>query len=280
MKSNRKSKKIIISLFCLIIIFSFVILYKGIAKLQRVKAEQEEIADYIELSETAFSTVGNTDSQFSEYDDNIYNDVEIPVETETSLYGPVVPRESAMDFTALQEQYPDIVGWIYCKDTLINYPIMQCGDNDFYLHHLYDGREGANGSIFLDCFCASDFSDCNSILYGHNMASGQMFHSINGYKFQHYYDTFPEMTLYTPYGDYRVAMLAGFIYSEPADINVEFLECEDADRLLEYFEWAKSVSTFKSAEDVEEGDRILSLVTCTYEYENARYVLHGKLIPD
>lgn len=270
MEKTPKSKIIILIIFLLVIAVATFFLWKGIAKINRIMAEKEEISSYNELSEEAF---GSTEP---------HETIPLPgqsVEVEKIPRKKPDPRPSMLDFASLQEEYPDMVGWIKCKDTLIDYPIMQGEDNDFYLHHLYNGKEGANGSIFMDWLNHPDFYDCNSILYGHNMASGQMFHSINGYKFQSYYDTFPTMQLFTPYGDYTVSLIAGFIYSKEADINVEFLDCADDERVVEYIDWAKSVSTFKSPETVQADDRLVTLVTCTYEYENARYVLHGKLIP-
>ena len=72
-----------------------------------------------------------------------------------------------VDFDALAAINPHVVGWLYGEDTSIHYPVVQGEDNDYYLSHLFDGTTNPNGCLFLDCRGASDFSDNNSIIYGH-----------------------------------------------------------------------------------------------------------------
>ena len=76
---------------------------------------------------------------------------------------------------------PNIVGWIRVPDTPINYPVMQCGDNQFYMHHDASGRSSFAGAIYADYRCTLDSSD-NTLIYGHNMGNGGMFHAIKNYK--------------------------------------------------------------------------------------------------
>ena len=44
-----------------------------------------------------------------------------------------------VDFSALCEFNPDVVGWLFCPDTPINYPVLQGENNDSYLRHGLDG---------------------------------------------------------------------------------------------------------------------------------------------
>ena len=87
-----------------------------------------------------------------------------------------------VDFAGLRSQNSDIVGWIYSPGTVINYPIVQAADNDYYLHRHIDGTYSGGGSIFMDYACSSDFSGINTILYGHHMYDGSMFASLSNYK--------------------------------------------------------------------------------------------------
>ena len=77
----------------------------------------------------------------------------------------------SVDFEALQGENPDIIGWLYCEGTPINYPIVQSEDNSYYLRRLTDGSYNANGTLFLDYRCARDFTDFNCVVYGHRMKS-------------------------------------------------------------------------------------------------------------
>ncbi len=88
-------------------------------------------------------------------------------ETKPEEQGDYAPIQ--VDFDALLQQNGDIVGWLYCPDTTLNYPVVQAEDNDYYLRRMLDGNYNHSGSIFMDYRCDSGFADFNSIIYGHNM---------------------------------------------------------------------------------------------------------------
>jgi len=91
-----------------------------------------------------------------------------------------------LKFDELQKKNKDIIAWIYCENTPINYPVLRCEDNSYYLNHLPDGQYNKNGSLFVDYRCSSNFSDFNTIIYGHNMKTEKMFGSLTNYKRQSY----------------------------------------------------------------------------------------------
>lgn len=140
-------------------------------------------------------------------------------ETEASA-APTEPRPQApiqVDFDLLREQSADVIGWLYCEDTPINYPLAQAGDNSFYLRRLLDGTPNNSGTLFADSRCARDFSDFHTIIYGHNMKNGTMFGTLKKYENQAYYDDHPILWLLTPQGDFQVELLAGFVTSSTSD---------------------------------------------------------------
>ncbi len=91
----------------------------------------------------------------------------------------VVKKKTAVDFDSLKEINGDIVAWIKCKELGINYPVVQGTDNSYYLTHTFSGEEHISGCIFMDCVNKTDFTDDNTILYGHNMKDGSMFGSFS-----------------------------------------------------------------------------------------------------
>ena len=101
--------------------------------------------------------------------------------------------------------------WLYCPDTVIDYPVMKADDYSYYLKHLPDGTHNANGTLFLDYNCAPDFSDSLSVIYGHKMKSGKMFGSLEGYKKEGYYSEHPYMYLYTKQGKFRINLVYGCV---------------------------------------------------------------------
>ncbi|MBZ4665144.1 class B sortase [Mahella sp.] len=184
-------------------------------------------------------------------------------------------QAKGVDFASLEKINPDVVGWLTAEDTAIDYPVVQGKDNDFYLRHLFTGERNKLGSIFMDYRNNSDFSDKNTVIYGHNMKDGSMFSSLTKYKDQRYYDNFSTMLLYTPAGDFTIELFAGIV----VDGNYESVrfDFKDDHDFQSYVDSLKKESTFKSDTIVKADDRIVTLCTCSYEFNNARYALYGKL---
>ena len=181
-----------------------------------------------------------------------------------------------VDFSLLREQNPDIIGWIYCADTPINYPIVQSEDNEYYLYRLPDGTSNASGSIFADFRNLADFSDPNTMIYGHNMKNGSVFASLLNYRQQSYYDAHPSLWILTPERAYRVDLLAGCTTPSDGEIYNVFFSAEEMQQILAQ---VMEDSTFRPAETPGDIQNIVTLSTCTYEYNIARYVVIGNLVP-
>jgi len=181
-----------------------------------------------------------------------------------------------VDFETMLAQNDDVRGWLYCAETAINYPLAQAEDNDYYLHRFLDGSYNASGTIFLDCTNAGDFSDKNTLLYGHNMNDGSMLACIRKYWEQSYYDAHPIMYLNTPNQNYKVEIFSGYITESISD---SYKTHFDDDQFPAWIDKIRSQSDFTSEVSVGAEDNIITLSTCTYEYHEARYVLHGKLVP-
>lgn len=181
-----------------------------------------------------------------------------------------------VDFAALQAQNPDVVGWLYCEDTPINYPIAQAADNDYYLHRLLDGTDNKNGTLFMDYRNRADFSDGNTLVYGHNMKSGKMFGTLTDYRAADYYEKHPVMYLLTPQGDYKIELAAGCVVDE-TDAVYTAVPSDAAER-QQHFDAMMRRSNFESGIELSAEDTVITLSTCSYETETARYVLLGRLV--
>ena len=178
-------------------------------------------------------------------------------------------RAFQKDFSSLQAGSPDTVAWITGEDTPIDYPVMHTDNNEYYLSHLYSGEENRYGTLFADCR--------NTVIYGHNMKNDAMFGSLMGYKEQAYYEEHPTMTLYTPDGDYTIELLSGTL--ESGDREFVRFRFESEEDFTGYIQSLQSRSTFSSHGTAVPGDRLVSLCTCTYEQNNARYLVVGRLLP-
>ncbi|WP_018752960.1 class B sortase [Paenibacillus sanguinis] len=182
-----------------------------------------------------------------------------------------------IDFEQLRLVNPDVTAWITAEESVIDYPVVQGADNEYYLNHLFTRAPNKLGSLFVDYRTPGDFTARNTIIYGHNMKDGSMFSSLTKYKDQEYFETHPTMKLYTPDGAYTIELFAGIV----ADGDYEFIRYQftDNEDFMSYTAALREESTFQAEVEIEANDRIVALCTCSYEFNNARYALFGKLVP-
>ena len=118
-----------------------------------------------------------------------------------------------------------------------------------------------------------NFVDKNNILYGHSMKNGTMFTAIKRFKNQEYYDKHPYALLMTPEKNYKVKFFTGYIANVEQDAWDYYFDTDE--KFQHWLDSSKSKSNFASNVVPTVDDEILTLSTCTYEFDNARYVLVG-----
>ena len=186
------------------------------------------------------------------------------------VYAPI-----SVDFTELKKVGKDVIGWIYCEDTVINYPVVYCDDNQFYLDRNYLGNPDSSGAIFADMNNKGGFREANVILYGHHMADKTMFATLNSWMNQEYYEQHPVMWILTPEQDYRVEIFSGYITDSDSKTYTTFEE--PGPDLGDYLGWVRNWSEIQSEVETPEDGKYVVLSTCDYSFEEARSVLHGRL---
>jgi len=185
-------------------------------------------------------------------------------------------RNTAGGYTV--DYTPDSAGlraWIKCGGTVIDYPVMQCDDNEYYLSHLPNGVKNKIGSIYLDYRNSPDFTDKNTVIYGHHMKNGDMFTTLKYYNSQSFYESHSKVHIYTPEKNIIVELFAGYIVD--ADTEYLTLYFRDSAAFEGYLAEIRGRSVFSSNVEVNADDLLVSLVTCSYELENARMVVVGKI---
>ena len=186
-----------------------------------------------------------------------------------------------VDWKALKKVNPDVQGWLYQKDTVINYPVVQGTDNDTYLHTRFDKQWSGGGTLFVDCRMEKNFKGFNSIIYGHHMKDGSMFRSIRGYtKEDGYYDKHKTLELATPHGNYHLVVFSAFI-TKATDEDTYKMTYDEAEKQA-YIDraWERSeLPITRDSVDVTKNDRLVTLSTCAYDYEEARYIVMCKMVP-
>jgi len=208
-----------------------------------------------------------------------------PVQTQPTL--PTQPSEEEVptqpepdcapirvDFEVLHRESEDIVAWLYAPDTPIDYPVAQSGDNEYYLRRLLDGTWNVGGTIFQDYRCPADYSGWSTMIYGHYMRDGSMFGSLHRYKEQDYYAAHPVLYLLTPERDFEVRLFAGFTCADDAIVYSFPQTREEREDVIRF---CRERSDFDASMPVEPEAQILILSTCSYAYDDARYVVAGTL---
>ena len=197
----------------------------------------------------------------------------------------VVPKEEgfeeekfSVDFDALMEMNSDTIGWIRFEEPeIINYPIVKSQDNVEYLTRTFSANDNKLGSIFVDMNNSSDFSDKNTLIYGHNMAVGdQMFSKIRDYGHKDFMEAHPYFYIYTPDNvEHKYRVFASGIVKETAD-NYKISFGSDSE-FESFLNLCKSSGLYDTDVELNEDSKIVTLSTCTCVNEDERFIVQAVL---
>jgi len=269
----KKSNKAVILLICAGLVGT--VRFAALIAIHLITSKQQE-AYYASLS--AFFVLA-ADSSLSQ---NAKQPVYLDVESDLAVLADSPPasmgkiRTLAMDFEAIRKEFPNTAAWIRINGTRVNYPVMYGTDNAYYLTRRPDGSKSRSGSIFIDYRNAPDFLNPNTFIYGHRMRSGAMFGMLSNYGSQSFYDKHPTVSILTPKGDYEVELFAGYTFNQMEETPP--MSFSSAKALENYVRDAKRRSMFKSDVEVNFGDRLVTLCTCEYSFDEARLLVVGKLV--
>ena len=182
-----------------------------------------------------------------------------------------------IDFDALRKINPDVVGWLYYEDTIIDYPIVQGENNEMYLSMLFDRTWGGCGTLFVDCITEAAFRQFNTIVYGHHMKDGTMFACLKELRDPEYCKKHPKLELTTPEGKFDLQIWA--FLNEPADSDVYLTNIKDEGEKLNYLNLLQANASYITDVGISTSDRLVMLSTCAYEFEDARYIIVCKMVP-
>lgn len=165
-----------------------------------------------------------------------------------------------IDFDHLQSVNEDIVGWLRIRALDISYPLVQGEDNDYYLHRTFERTDNFAGCLFLNCDNESDFTDQNTIIYGHNMKNGSMFGKLKNYNDEEVFKKSKYFWIYTPDLIYQYRIFSASVVNKVGlTYQITFTEDEFDQFVNQAF--ANSVVENKDVEVTRE-DRVVTLSTC------------------
>ena len=178
-----------------------------------------------------------------------------------------------MDFTALQQVNPEVLGWILIPDSTISYPLVQHDDNTYYLKKTWKKQSSAVGAIFLEAKNSADFSDFNTVIYGHNMNNGSMFGGLKKYKKQSYWAAHPNVYITDQSGSRCYEIFAAYEVST-AGISYQIGFASDASR-QNFLDQCMALSVIDTGVVPTIRDRIVTLSTCTGRGHATRWVVQA-----
>ncbi len=250
------------------------------------------------------------DKALEEQQTLLYEDKQMAIETEEvielesapeSVVCPTEPCEEVIptmlpEYEALYAQNEDFIGWLNIEDTVIDYPVMQCAENEnFYLSHNFYKEENKNGCLILDNdsnagigtkeqeYVNGSKPSTNLIIHGHTMKSGQIFGNLKLYQDKEYglshniicFDSLYEKREYE-----LVAVFYSQVYYQSQDVfkYYKFFQANTQDEFDDWYNNIKEMSLYDTGVTAEFGDEFITLSCCAYHVEDGRFVVVGKRI--
>ena len=183
-------------------------------------------------------------------------------------------RLLSVDFTSLKKANKDVVAWIQGLGGVVNYPVVQCKNNSYYLKHLFDGTANPNGTIFVHCenrFLQDDVT----FIFGHHMRSGKMFGRLTDYESSSVFRKYPEFRLYTPGKTYTLKVFAVMRGTGTEQITLNYASADAFNRAMQAY--AKR-SMYSTGVSVSYGDKIVCLCTCSRHIDDGRFFIYCKVV--
>ena len=195
-------------------------------------------------------------------------------------------KDDLMDFDALHEINEDIYAYIKIPGTVVDYPIVQHASDTpgdwYYLRRGLDGEKLTAGCLFTEPRNAQDFSDPDTVIYGHNMRDGSMFADLHKYEEESFLEENPYIYIYTPEKNYIYKIFAAYHYDDRLILSY-YDDFKDMSQFSEYiteiFDYADRGVVDPNVE-VTADDKILTLSTCSWSDEDARYLVQAVQLDD
>ena len=203
-------------------------------------------------------------------------------EAEVEAFGiGVEAPEKDLDWEALHAENRDIYAWLYIPGTGVDYPILQHPEDDtYYLEHNLDGSQGYPGCVYTERLNSKDFVDQNTVIYGHNMDDGTMFHTLLGYRDKNFFEDNRYAFIYTPERIFAYDIFAAY---ESGDEHILYTYGFAGDSgFQEYldmiFRSRDAGARFRDGAEVDDGSRIITLSSCVDTRPDGRYLVQGVLV--
>ena len=198
----------------------------------------------------------------------------------TSLSAKIAESSAILpQYQELYTQNNDLADWLKIEGTHIDYPVIYTTDDtEFYLRHAFNGNSSDLGVPFIGYHCTSEPQSSNLIIYGHNVNNGAMFHDLLQYAQQDFYLAHPFIRFDTLKETAQYEIVAAF-YAQiyPNDRKNVFryyhTDLSYPDLFSEFSEHLAQASLFDTGININYGEQLLTISTCSYHTDNGRFVI-------
>lgn len=206
-----------------------------------------------------------------------------PPKATVTVDQPEAPPEVLDDYFTLYNKNKSLIGWIKIDDTIIDYPVMQSSNMEYYLDHNFSQQKDKNGCLFIDKDCSIWPQSQNIIIYGHNMKSGKMFGNLTSYKSESYYKKHPQIQFDTLYakGIYDIMYVFSETVHEESEVAFKYYQFINANSVEEYDSYMNdmaAMSMYDTGVHSQFGDHLITLSTCDYVKGGERFVVVAKRV--
>lgn len=212
---------------------------------------------------------------------NMYKDVAEEVFVPPSDPAATSLADFVVDWDSLRAKNPDTVAWVYIPGTVVNYPVVQTGDNEKYLTTNFLGEESypSVGSVFLSAENSPDFSNANNILNGHHMRDGSMFATIDTLRDSTEFNAHRTVYVLTPAGNYRLTSFALVIASGSERLaQVHFADDAEFESYIQDKIDRSVVEPDPAILPLADMEKIFTFVTCEYTIDDGRAVMFASVV--
>lgn len=208
------------------------------------------------------------------------SDVYEQVQEQMQVLEPTVkeetPVEVSIDFASLKKINKDIYAWIDIEDTNVHYPIVQSPtDDSYYLEHTIEGVKGYPGSIYTERVNAKDFSDFNTVIYGHDMKDGSMFKHLHKFEDPEFFETHDTVTIYTEKEIKTYRIYAAIVFDN-RHLMYHFNndDIEDRKAFIQAINGARNMKNlYREGMTIDENSKLITMSTCITGQPDKRYLV-------
>ena len=190
----------------------------------------------------------------------------------------LAPDEVVVDFDGLKKANNDCIEWILIPGTNVNYTVVEGIDNSYYVTHTFKKNVNKSGAIFVDMRNASDFSDRNTIIYGHNLKNSKMFSDLKKFINKSYFDNHKRIVIYTETEELVYEVFA--VYTTMEDSDTYDVKFSTDEKFSEHIDMILNNSAVIYNDDKSDINKIITLSTCTNNAEGERVVVIAKQVEE